>query len=65
MLKVPYTGRRKPKVFSQTALIYDVKVFIIDSMNTGESNQLGKNDFDSLHNLTWTIYYNQDILLPH
>ena len=36
-----------------------------DSMNTGESSQLGKHAFGSLHNLTWSCYQNEGILLRH
>ena len=34
-----------------------------NSMNIGKSSQLGKHGFGSLHNLRWTCYLNEDILL--
>ena len=37
----------------------------IDSVNIGENSQLGKHGFGSLHNLKWTCYLNEDILLRH
>ena len=42
-----------------------LKFEINDSVNNGKSSQLGKHGFGSLHNFTWTYYYNEDILLRH
>ena len=36
-----------------------------DSVNIGKNSQLGKHGFGSLHNLKWTCYLNEDILLRH
>ena len=35
------------------------------SVNTGKRSQLGKYGFGLLHNLTWSCYHNEGILLRH
>ena len=37
----------------------------INIRNTGESSQLRKHGFGSLHNLTWTCYHSEDIFRWH
>ena len=42
-----------------------LRILLTDSMNFGESSKLEKHGFGSLHNITWSCYHNEDILLRH
>ena len=60
----PRTSTLHP-LYQPPTWTFPAMIAVSDSVNVGKNSQLGKHGFGSLHNLNWTCYLNEDILLRH